>query len=315
MSRTAPETHTGVAARALAPRAVRRFALALLVVAAALVAGCGSSGDQGSGRRGDEVLVVQAGHQHVHGLGVNAADGDLYIATHNGLWRARAGQIKAKRVGHVQHDLMGFTVVGPDRFLASGHPALHDDLPPQLGLQRSTNGGEDWDTVSLLGAADLHVLRAAGSRVYGVASGTGAFVTSANGGRSWQQRTPPAAVLDLAIAPGDPSRVVAATQTGLLASTDTGLIWRPLRRGLTGLLAWPKGRRAVPRRARRHRLSLDGRRTALSPRRRGPRRARGIRSQRRTRALRGRPRRNGPRLDRWRCPLAYALGAVGADSA
>ena len=95
------------------------------------------------------------------------------------------------------------------------------------------------DTVSLLGAADLHVLRAAGSRVYGVDSGTGAFVTSADGGRSWQQRTPPAAVVDLAIAPSDSTRVVAATRTGLLLSTDTGRTWRALRRGLTGLLAWP----------------------------------------------------------------------------
>jgi photosystem II stability/assembly factor-like uncharacterized protein len=94
--------------------------------------------------------------------------------------------------------------------------------------------------VSLLGAADIHVLRAAGSRVYGVDSGTGAFLTSADGGRSWQQRTPPAAVVDLAVAPGNPAHVVAATQAGLLSSTDTGRTWRPLRRRRTGLLVWPK---------------------------------------------------------------------------
>lgn len=241
MTRSPTDTHSADAPGDGMPRPARRLTLALLVFAA-LVVGCGSSGDDGSPSRADEGLVVQDGHRHVHGLGVNPADGDLYIATHNGMWRAPAGEAKATRVGDLQHDLMGFTVVGPNRFLASGHPALRDDLPPQLGLQRSTNAGEDWETVSLLGAADLHVLRAAGSRVYGVDSGTGAFVTSADGGRSWQQRTPPAAVADLAIAPGDPTRVVAATRVGLLASTDTGRTWRPLRRGLTGLLAWPTAR-------------------------------------------------------------------------
>jgi hypothetical protein len=239
MRRSPNDAHRADATGERMPRPARWLTLALLVVAA-LVVGCGSSGDDASRSGAGDGLVVKDGHQHVHGLGVNPTDGDLYIATHNGLWRARTGQTKAKRVGDLQHDLMGFTVVGPDRFLASGHPALRDDLPPQLGLQRSTNAGETWDTVSLLGAADLHVLRAAQSRVYGVDSGTGAFVTSADGGRTWQQRTPPAAVVDLAIAPRDSTRVVAATRAGLLSSNDTGRTWRPLRRGLTGLLAWPK---------------------------------------------------------------------------
>jgi photosystem II stability/assembly factor-like uncharacterized protein len=94
--------------------------------------------------------------------------------------------------------------------------------------------------VSLLGEADLHVLRAAGRRVYGVDSGTGAFLTSADGGRSWQQRTAPAPVFDLAIAPTAPSQVVASTEQGLFGSADTGRTWRPLDEGLAGLLAWPE---------------------------------------------------------------------------
>jgi hypothetical protein len=36
---------------------------------------------------------------------------------------------------------MGFTIVGPNRFLGSGHPDLRDDLPPLLGLIESTNRG------------------------------------------------------------------------------------------------------------------------------------------------------------------------------
>lgn len=175
----------------------------------------------------------------MHGLGINPADDALYIATHSGLWRAPAGQSKAKRVADIYHDLMGFTVTGPDRFLASGHPDARHDLPQQMGLQRSSNAGRSWQTLSLLAKADLHVLRAAGKRIYGVDSGTGAVLTSADGGRDWQQRTAPAAVFDLAMAPGAADRVVAATEQGLFASTDTGRTWRPLRDDTTGLLAWP----------------------------------------------------------------------------
>jgi DNA-binding beta-propeller fold protein YncE len=212
--------------------------LAAALLAAALLAGCGG-GDEPAAPAGDEGLVSDAGPQHVHGLGVDPADGDLYVATHSGLWRAPAGETKAARVGDVHHDLMGFTVAGADSFLASGHPDAQHDLPPQMGLQRSTDGGRSWKTVSLLGEADLHVLRAAGQRLYGVDSGTGALLTSADGGRSWQKRTPPASVLDLAIAPDDAARVVAATEQGLFASTDTGRTWRQLRDDVAGLLAWP----------------------------------------------------------------------------
>jgi len=225
---------------ASAPRPARRvLLLALAAVVAALIAGCGGSDDESSPSAPDQGVVVEAGPQHVHGLGVNPADGDLYIATHSGLWRARQDETKARRVGDIRHDLMGFTVAGENDFLASGHPDGRSDLPSQLGLQRSTDGGRSWKTVSLLGEADLHVLRAAGERLYGVDSGTGAFITSSDGGRSWEQRTPPAPVFDVAVAPDDQERIVATTERGLFSSTDTGRTWRALHADIAGLLAWP----------------------------------------------------------------------------
>jgi hypothetical protein len=219
---------------------MRRLHL-LLMLTAAVLAGCGGD-EQSPGPTGGESLASDDGPQHVHGLGVNPADGQLYIATHTGLWRAPAGETRAERVGDIAHDFMGFAIEGPDRFLASGHPDARDDLPPLIGLQRSTDRGRSWRTVSLLGQADLHVLRAAGHRIYGVDSGTGAFIASADGGRSWQQRTPPAPVLDLAVAPMDPERLVAATEQGLFQSTDAGGTWRPLQGDIVGLLAWPAPR-------------------------------------------------------------------------
>jgi hypothetical protein len=65
---------------------MRRFTI-VFVLAAAVFAGCGSS-DGPAMPDGAEGLVSDAGPQHVHGLGVNEADGALYIATHSGLWRA-----------------------------------------------------------------------------------------------------------------------------------------------------------------------------------------------------------------------------------
>src|ERR671914_339504 len=110
------------------------------------------------------------GPVHVHGLGVNPADDALFIATHTGLYRVDDGRRKAARVGDRLQDTMGFTIVGPDRFLGSGHPDLEEarekNLPPHLGLIESTDEGESWRSISLSGEADFHVLRFTGGRVY-----------------------------------------------------------------------------------------------------------------------------------------------------
>jgi hypothetical protein len=41
----------------------------------------------------------------------------------------------------------GFTTAGANRFLSAGHPDAHEDLPPQMGLQSSDDGGESSETV------------------------------------------------------------------------------------------------------------------------------------------------------------------------
>jgi photosystem II stability/assembly factor-like uncharacterized protein len=136
---------------------------------------------------------------------------------------------------------MGFSVVDERRFLGSGHPAPDDtSQPPNLGLIESSDAGRSWNNVSLLGEADFHVLQSNGQRIYGVDSGTGSLLTSTDGGRRWQQRTPPAAVFSLAIDPRDPGAVVASTEKGVFRSSNSGAGWRPLNDQLAGLLAWPR---------------------------------------------------------------------------
>jgi len=177
--------------------------------------------------------------RHIHGLGVRA--GALFIATHGGLWVARDGQTQARRVGESQQDIMGFSVLSKGRFIGSGHPhPSQQDLPPNLGLIESRDGGNSWRNISLNGEADFHVLESSGSRVYGFDGTQGRLMVSSDGGRSWQQRMPPAGVFGLAVDPTDRDRVVASTQRGLFSSTNAGKGWRPADERLAGLLAWPR---------------------------------------------------------------------------
>jgi len=211
---------------------------AAVLVALLALAGCGE--DAASPPAG-EMSVEDVGAEHIHGLGVNPADDSLLIATHYGLFRAAPAEDTTERVGESRQDTMGFTVVGPDRFLGSGHPDALTDLPPLLGLIRSDDAGRSWGQVSLLGEADFHVLRAAERRIYGYDATEGRLLVSEDSGRSWSERSPPAPVLDLAIDPRDAARVVVTSEAGLYMSGDAGATWRPLPDAAPGLLAWTDG--------------------------------------------------------------------------
>ena len=208
-------------------------ALAVVILATALLRLSG--GDQRTSADGP-------GPVHVHGLGVNPADGALFIATHTGLFRAREGESKAVRVGDSYQDTMGFTVVGANRFLGSGHPDLRQDLPPLLGLIESTDKGRSWEPISLLGEADFHVLRSVNERVYGYDSSNDRLMMSADAGRTWEEAERPAPLVDLAADPKDSLHVIASgvsdLDQGLYESGDGGRNWERIGDPV-GLLAWP----------------------------------------------------------------------------
>src|SRR5215218_7344135 len=187
------------------------------VAAAGLLAlaGCGGN-DNPAVEDGGGSPSAAAGPVHVHGLGINPKDRSLFIATHTGLFRVGRGQTKAARVGDSEQDTMGFTVAGPDRFLGSGHPSEFENGPPLLGLIRSTDAGRTWTNVSLSGEADFHVLRAAGRQVYGFDASNARFMVSGDEGESWDERTPPGPLIDLAVDPRESKRAVARA-VGLLA--------------------------------------------------------------------------------------------------
>ena len=220
--------------RRLPPWAVVAAVLAVFV-ALALIARRDSDG--GSAQR------EAPGLSHVHGLGLNPANGDLYAATHFGLFRLPADG-GPERVGKRLQDTMGFTVVGPDRFLASGHPDIRDQRlrapgrPPLLGLIESRDSGRTWQPLSLLGEADFHTLVAAHGKVYGYDSTGGRFMVSPDG-KQWDLRSQ-LALGDFAVDPADADHIVATTGRGLVESRDGGRNWEPVDGPPLAFVSWAR---------------------------------------------------------------------------
>ncbi len=205
-----------------ASRARRSPMLARLAVAVAvgvLASGCASNTDGGSSQHDEPGSSIQTAElEHIHGLGIDPADGMLYAGSHYGLFRV-PDEGAPTRVSPIQ-DFMGFTVAGPNRFLASGHPGEGQDGPSSVGLIESTDGGKSWQPLSLSGEADFHSLEVVAETVFGLNSMTGAFMVSIDG-RDWQTRST-APIVDFAVNPTDTSEVVATSEQGPARSQDGG---------------------------------------------------------------------------------------------
>jgi photosystem II stability/assembly factor-like uncharacterized protein len=147
---------------------------------------------------------------------------------------------------------MGFTVAGERHFLGSGHPDVQglqeENLPPLLGLIETQDGGKTWQSISLLGEADFHILRFAAERVYGFDATNARLLLSVNGGKTWMTQSlpgfPPEPLVDLVIDPADSVHVIASSASALYESTNAGATWRLIGRD-AGLLAWPSARRLL----------------------------------------------------------------------
>jgi hypothetical protein len=235
-------------------KARSRFPRGLLLLAAAGVAGLLVAGAllwNSSGKNVAEVFTgvpfTDPGPVHVHGLGINPADRSLFIATHTGLFRVGKDSRKAVRIADRYQDTMGFSIVGPNRFLGSGHPdARERKLPPLLGLIESSDAGKTWTPISLLGEADFHVLRSAGTHVYGYDASNDRLLASTDDGLKWKELEKPGQIVDLAPDPSDPQRLVTTAvgglDQGMYGSQNGGAIWKRLNETV-GLMAWPIAKR------------------------------------------------------------------------
>jgi hypothetical protein len=184
----------------------------------------------------------EQGVAHVHGLGINPADESLYVATHYGMFRIADGRA-AERVGPSLQDTMGFTVVGPNSFLGSGHPdvaAMRAGQPGLLGLIESSDGGQSWTSRSLSGEVDFHVLAYAHDRVYGWDSTSGQLMISTDR-ETWEVRSK-IQLHGFAVDPVDPARLVTATPGGVRISNDEGRTWSDPLGPTLATIAWaPNG--------------------------------------------------------------------------
>ncbi len=132
---------------------------------------------------------------------------------------------------------MGFTVAGPNHFLASGHPGQGQEGPSSIGLIESTDGGQTWKSLSLAGEADFHSLEARHGRVYGVNAMTGQFLVSEDK-QTWDERGS-IAMADFAVSPEDADIILATTQQGLVRSEDGGRAWKRVAGApLLQLVSW-----------------------------------------------------------------------------
>ncbi|WP_165987178.1 F510_1955 family glycosylhydrolase [Streptomyces sp. YIM 98790] len=215
---------------------------AVAVLLAAVLTACGS-GDGPAGPSPDPSgSTAEDGHghgdisvSHVHGLGIDPADGMLYIATHEGILTVDE-QGRAEHVSEDRADYMGFTVAGPGLFYGSGHPEPGSDEPAHRGLIRSTDAGRTWETLSRGGESDFHALEFAHGTVYGYDSTAGMLRVSPDG-TAWEDRASIAAA-DIAVSPEDPDVVLATTQGGVAASADGGRTFASGRQPVLVFLSW-----------------------------------------------------------------------------
>lgn len=192
--------------------------VAALAVATVVLAGCSlsaPSASTGAGAPGAAGLP----YEHVHGLGVDPADGAVYVATHDGLFRAGADGLQ--RADTTGRDLMGFTITGPGTFISSGHPGPGEPVANPLGLVESTDAGTNWTTLALAGQVDFHALEVSAGTVFGYDATNQLVRASEDGGRSWQTRAALAA-LDIAADPTNPAALLATVEGGVAASSDGG---------------------------------------------------------------------------------------------
>jgi photosystem II stability/assembly factor-like uncharacterized protein len=221
----------------------------LVVLAVATFGGCGG-GDDGASAA-DQLAVPwvdpDGDPPYIGSLSVNPSDSSLFMGTNTGLWRIPDGASEPEKVtgtletpdgsGKVSESLVAhFT--GPDTLIGSGHPAAGETLPPALGLIRSEDAGRTWTSVSELGSADFHALERSEDRLVGALFGQAQVLVSEDEGKTWEARTAPMPLVDLAIDPANKDRWIGTAERGLFLSVDGGESWRQREPVPNIRLAW-----------------------------------------------------------------------------
>jgi photosystem II stability/assembly factor-like uncharacterized protein len=224
--------------------------LLVLLAGAGLLAGCGGgSKSPAASATGPAVPWVDPDGDppYIGSLSVNPRDGSLLMGTNTGLFEipkqgGEPGKVTGDLYtrngeGKVSETLVAeFT--GPDEVIASGHPTGDSTLPPALGLIRSSDAGRTWDSVSELGTSDFHALSQSGDVLVAPLYGQAQILLSRDGGKTFEPRVAPMALVGLAVDPRDPKRWVATSESGVFVSEDEGRTWRQRDPTPNVRLAW-----------------------------------------------------------------------------
>jgi hypothetical protein len=194
---------------------------------AALVAGCG----------GDSQREAPVSLSLIQNLAVDPADGALVIASPEGFYRLGKDDTSVTRLGDASWNVRGLVATGPGTLLASGNSTPKDPQPPKLGLQRSEDGGKTWDSAALVGEEAFDAIHVSGDWIYGLVRARGLIFISSDRGENWRTMRRPNPIVDLAVDPSNPQRLVLSERFDSFFSRDGGRHWVELGAGSL-LFAW-----------------------------------------------------------------------------
>jgi uncharacterized protein (DUF305 family) len=141
---------------------------------------------EGDASASPSVVALSTPLDHVHAAVY--VGGALLIGTHTGVVSIDPETGTVSRVGDSRDDFMGLAGTA-DLLVASGHPGAGSTFPDPVGLIRSVDSGQTWQTVSLTGEIDFHALAVDGDRVAGSAT-AGELMYSEDAGRTWSTIAP-----------------------------------------------------------------------------------------------------------------------------
>lgn len=214
---------------------MKRKALAAILLSTLVISACSSNEESASGpvqlKSGDTI-------DHMHGL-TYSNDGSIYIGTHEGMISSMDQGNTWNTVSSYDFDFMGFHTLSNGDMITSGHPGPKTDLPNPLGVMKSTDNGETWDSVALLGKIDFHIMASDYNNpniIYGLNQmgegeyGAGIF-KSTDGGKEWEKVVPQGLpddlhkVYSLISIPESENTLLAGTENGVMRSEDGGETW------------------------------------------------------------------------------------------
>ena len=180
-----------------------------------------------NGQRGDTGTAVQ--FRHIHGLSFSSDGSQLSVPAHDGLLVYEDGDWIVPDLP--VHDYMGYSGTD-DGFYSSGHPGPGSNRVNPLGLIRSTDGGETFETLAFEGESDFHLMAAGyeSHAVYVINPAPNSRLPvglhyTLDEGQSWQQSQASGISgnpIQLAVHPTEPGTVALATEGGLFLSNDYG---------------------------------------------------------------------------------------------